>query len=680
MHRDVTLDQFEREDFSTTEWFNTIVGSQQKVDSQTITTLSTKLQKLCRETSESIETSSNQLTARLPATVADIGAMKKGVADGHCRLKAAVGRLEEFDHREQWVKLSDIDAAKKRVEMGRDALREINQWERRVKELESTIRSGAITNATNQLLNLKNVCEALRVLPEHETKVQRLQRLENLLFTQVRQKAFLALEKSNAQEFQVTVMFFNNIGQPEETAKIILLHFQNAAQKLIGTRNPFEQGASAALVAQTLSSFFEGLTQATQEAVGMGDVMDVIPPVRKALHMLYTRISEGASTGGVQPLPPKTTPKGEVTPSQEVETQTAARGSRAMAVYAAYADGFESLYAVMGAKEWDRLLATKSPLVPQWLLCDIIRFGILPPLRDISDAYQVKVGGSPNDAILRAETSSKKWMQQILTVGPEKAKAAGLGAVAFAWLASVDAVGGEYWSRWNALVDAFGATIKERAHRGFDASLLTSCVQFHDLLKQMVNEINSLFSQQALSAALSLRTSAGPAWTSAVDAADSSIEMELPTVDAVANAKRVVLHGDQAPFPLIQQTMEAIRKRAHVLVTHCCVAPIVSRLHNYDTLPIWTEETGFSATATTVISQVGEDLFALVPMLEQVSHYVMEEWLPIATAFVPDADALVNMKTCLEKLIDPQKGALTAAEQKFEKPLRKALQPKITKP
>jgi len=699
MERKVTVEQFEVDNFSATKWFNTSIGSQEKLDKQAIDSLQKNVQKLCREISESVETSSNQLTARLPATAADIGALKKNVAEGHGRLIATMGRLEGVDRHDQWQDLSEVDEARKRIEIGKDALREINQWDRRIKDLDATLRSGSISKAMTKLLYLQKVCEALRVLPEHEEKEQRLKRLEVQLFAQARQKAFFGLEKSDAAEIKNSFQFFEKLGQPEENGKIIAQHFKNVAHKLLGSRNPFEQGMSGALMSQTLASFFDGLAQEIKNIALMGDVMDTVLCLTQPLQVLNARITEHATSG--EP--------GAAATSPDDKMNIGPRFSRASAAFSAYAEGFEQLHTAIGGESWRRLIESKTTLVPTWILCDVTRFGILSSLRSISEAHAVKVAGSPTDAIFQAESVSRKWMQEILTTAVQKAKDSGYGSMTHLWLACLDVVGEEYWSRWSNLVEAFGATMRSKSGGGFNATLLSSCIQFYDLLEKLIKEVNTSFTQQTVQNAVEMRGEAGDAWTVVVESIDLPNEPEIPTATAISNAKKQIFSADSKAFPLMQQTMIAIRRKAHYLVIQCCITPIHARLENYEKMKSWTDEVSVSSTATVEITSMGEDLFALAPMLEQyaLSGTVMQEWLSgavsslcdivvskalqipalslagtnqlicdldyvhqVVATFDSEANDLVNLKNCLEKLIDPQKGLLKPAEQKFENKLK----------
>lgn len=678
-----------------------------------LNSLGMSCQLLCQETSESIEKSSNQLVAQLPSSVRDLDRMRQEVLKGRDRLGNVLEGLKDADDRKRsgLQGLAEIDAVKSRVEMACSALREIGSWERKVKECEGLVHSGSLPAARQQLASLKEVLEAFRMLPEYAMKEEQLAQLEKTLLRAAQRKTKLAIERNVATDLGACCEVLTGLGRPEEAILIASTFFVELSEKAWQSQAPRGGDAAAADLAAGTKAVFDVLVQSFEErravmasleptaqaakaATAAGVSEEVVPQAvdasrsnaiivsvaQSALRVICKELegsfpAAGGGASGAQP-------------GME-GTSVYVRAARAVALLAAYVDGFDELAKCAAVAESPGFLQQvcedieEAETLPFGLLREVISLVILRPMQDEAAALVPGIVGQmkPLDAVLLAESNAKRLLQ-MPSGWAQRLEQQGGGRLAEAWLACIDETFAWYWKQWDKLFETFQNTLDARGRDGasehtLNAALLSECMQLHTLLHDSIPALFVAFKSEMLQHASRLMKLAEPAMSKvlAVKLADPDVWCErlaVPSASSLRSASASV-EGLQseggasvagtASLSLQAATgaLEDAERRARDLVTQCAVRPVERMLSKYPDEQQWTrvaeaaelELVAGGLLPLQYVTAVIDHLFSLVPHLERPQEQF--QWMP--TVF----DAVVNL--ALQKALQIRQLSVTGAQQ-----------------
>jgi len=672
----------------------------------------------CQDTSESIEMACNQLATQLPSTSRDVERMQQQVVNGRGRLFEVLDGLKEADDKKRsgLHGLAEVDAVKTRVETACSALREVGSWERRVRDCEQLVHSGNLPPALAQLTSLKEVLDAFRMLPEYGKKEEQLSGLEESLLRAARRKARLAAERSAVADLQGCCEVLAGMGKADEPVQLAVSVFQELAEKA-WQGQALRSDASAGELGEAVKSVFQAFTQGFDERRELLQLLDSAvastpssPSVAgsKAAKASRPSAAAGAARAALLVLCKEVDTRlggtsanvaNSDASSMTAEESTAhARASKAVAVLAAYVDGFEAFSKTSTMLESPDLVVDicrddsdvqASQVLPWSLLREVALFGILRPMRDEAMALAPGAHGAmrPSEAVLAAESSAKRLLQMGSTWA-QRLEQQGIGRLAIAWLACVDETCAGYWRQWASLFDTFKNTMDQSANAAvpfsectYDAALLNECMQLHGMLHDSLPVSFATFQSEVLQLATRMATASteagSPVFGRVVaeklrDPAVWCDRLAVPSVPALQTARTAVLGGSSsssaaAPsaevgkaatvkvgLPASSAALGAAEKEARGLVTRCCVQPVSVVLVGYSEEPHWTiTDSGQAAEHVNQrITSVGDHLFSLVPQLERTqdssssSHQF--NWLPTVLEAV--VEAVVQQALQIKKL------------------------------
>lgn len=663
------LDHFEAQDgesFDAVKWLNQRLSRSgvafDKLE-QNLSSLGMSVQLLCQDTSESIEVASNQLVAQMSPLAHDLEQMEAEVERGKQRLTTMVqslGDVLDSKKRSSLQTLSEIDAAKQRVETAWKALREIHSWDRKVRDCEQMIHAGNLPSVLTQLGGLKDVLEAFRMLPEYSKKEEQLKQLEEALVRATKRKTMIAVEKNTSVDLRVCCQVFVQTKRGADLKSIIDSVFAQLAERILQSGG-LRDDAGATEYATAVRTVLEGMGKfleerwpllkslegppPTEEAggskeitatkeegddtLGVGtDVNDVVvSAVQSALGVLSTELEK--RLGSNSPASPKSAsaPTEDGMPSEEHQ-----RAARAMASLAAYVDGFATVEAVTPIAAgrpvlWSNICSERDGFtgLPWALLHDVVRYVMLQPMRDEAMLLLPPVRSQlpPSEAVLLAESNAQKLFH-LPTTWARKAKDAGLARLAAIWLGCVDTVCAEYWQRWNVLVDTFKNTLRAKLPREgaaqpaggaaatFDATLLGSCLQLHAVLHSGIAERFVAVQGEVLQAALQMRNAEQSAFSVALEQklhnpAEWCERFASLPAEALKHAHSVVQDDDPTiatgggrTLPAAAAALAEIERQVKGLVTQCCVQPVQAILAGYHKADEWTKEARTTSEAMVV--------------------------------------------------------------------------------
>lgn len=686
-----------------------------------LSSLGMSCQLLCQETSESIERDSNKLVAQLPHTARDLDKMRSEVVKGRDQLGNVLDGLKRADDRKRsgLQGLAEIDAVKSRVEMACSALREMGSWERKVKECEALVHSGSLPAAQQQLASLKEVLEAFRMLPEFNQKEEQLVQLEETLLRAARRKTKMAVERNISTDLRGCCEVLTGLGRPDEAIVIANAVFVEFCEKAWQSHAPRGTDAAAAdLVAGTKAVFdvlvqafedrraviesLEPSAQAAKTASAAGGVFEdpvptqtsdkcsnnsssciiaiMVSVARAALGVISRELdipmTSGGRTSGMHP-------GGE-------ETSMYNRAARAVALLAAYVDGFDELAKCTAVKETPGLLpemcndTVDAEILPFGLLKEIISLVILRPMQDEISALVPEISGQmkPLDAVLLAESNAKRLLQ-LPFAWAQRLEQQGAGRLVEPWLACIDETFASYWKQWDKLFETFQNTLDARGRdaaieNSLNAALLSDCMQLHSLLHDSIPASFVTFKGDILQHSLRLMNLNEPTMSKvlAVKLADPDVWCErlaVPSIASLRNAHTSVdglflsdgsaLVAGRAPLALQAATaaLADAERRARDLVTQCAVRPVERLLAKYPEEQQWTRAADPSEMELVAggllplpfVTAVIDHLFSLVPHLERSQEQF--QWMPTVL------DAVVNLS--LTKALQIRQLSVIGAQQ-----------------
>ncbi|CEM00033.1 unnamed protein product [Vitrella brassicaformis CCMP3155] len=178
-----------------------------------LSTLSMQLQMACADLSSSVEVVGSQIVSSIPGLLSDIGKMRHEISRCKERLRVLLGELSivDTDQQESLAFLSEIDAAKGRLETCKRVLTEIHQWEYRVKEIEALLVSGSLLPVSGHLTALQETVEVLEVLPEYSKRAAVAKRFHDQLMAEVKHKMAAAMADVNVKELRMCAEVFGQL-------------------------------------------------------------------------------------------------------------------------------------------------------------------------------------------------------------------------------------------------------------------------------------------------------------------------------------------------------------------------------------------------------------------------------------------------------------------------------------
>ncbi|CAJ1410396.1 unnamed protein product [Effrenium voratum] len=631
----LTLEDFDSHEaaFDPVAWLNSRLSKSnvpfEKLD-QHLASLSMSCQLLCQDTSESIELASNQLVSQLKPSARDLERMRQEASKGYGRLGDVLEGMKDADQRKRsgLRGLAEIDAVKTRVETACSALREVGSWDRKVKDCESLVHAGNLPEALGQLVGLKGVLDAFRMLPEFARKSEQLTKLQEQLLSAARRRARAAVERSSAEELRACREVFAGLQRQDEAASIANGVFLDLCER--AWQSQVTLGARAV---------FDALAQALEErwpllqALEAPDSEEEPPPVtvtavKAVLTSLSTKLVEVIGDGR--------------TGAQVDEDTANTRASMAVGLLGVYVDGFDRLAqcaALLG--RWAEVAGHE--VLPWPLLREVVRFVLLRPMEDDSNALAPPQKQRPSEAVLAADSNATRLLQMPSTWS-RRLESQGASQLAVPWLAAVDEANAAYWRQWDRLIDTFDNTLKARSQEasaagnttGFDPSFLQEVMQLHQVLHddlpakfasfqadtmQQVGRLRSSQSESAFSTVLKEKMK-DPRWCALLGIpSEASLRSAADFIEGSA--------GTSGVLPAAAAALARAEAKVRGVVTRCCAEPVSKILRAYPEMQEWTRPDSDEAAHGPLqcITLVPEHLFSLMPQLEKSQESSLQ-WLP----------------------------------------------------
>lgn len=705
------------EEFDPLNWLNArLAKSAVTLDrlDQHLSSLGMSCQLLCQDTSESIEVAANQLVAQFPSTGRDLERMHQETLRGRTRLGTVLEGLKDADDRKRsgLQGLADIDAVKNRVELAGSALREVNAWERKVQSCDQLIHSNNLPGAMTQITALKGVLDAFRMLPEYAKKEEQLQELEENLLGVARRRARQAIERNAVADLKSCGEVFAGMQRAEEPANIATAVLVEMSEKTWQSQDPSKDNSPLAL-ASTTKAVLDGLAQSLEERWSLLQSLEAVPAaaedgvatdqvsraastrvlvvaVRAALKALSVRI-EAAMVSSAAHV------SAGVAPGEDAgvtgDSSAHVRASRAVALLAAYVDGFAKIAECPPVAKslglWREICQDQpghiSDVLPWALLREVTQNVIYRSMQDDALALVPQVSRQirPSEAVLAAESNAKRLLN-MCGEWQRRVEQQGAGGLAVLWLACVDESCASYWRQWDKLIETFQNTLALKNPREgdtrptdcvCDTSLLNECMQLHGMLHDSLPAQFSGFQAETLQIAARMRADAldsafGLATSEKLRDADAWCErLAVPSAIALRSAhgalegvgpdSAALMARASRALPAASAALAAAEKEVHNLVARCCVQPVSGALAGYSDAPEWAVnddpsegEQLFSLEPLQCITAVGEHLFSLAPLLERSHDSAQQlQWLPTILDGVVD---IAVQKVLQIKLLNPR--------------------------
>lgn len=623
---------------------------------QHLSSLGMSCQLLCQDTSEAIELASNQLVAQLSTSSRGMEKMRQEALSGHARMAEVLEGLKDADDKKRasLKGLAEIDAVKTRVETALSALREVNSWDRKVKDCEQFVHSGNLREALSQLRGLGGVLDAFRMLPEFGRKEEQLKQLEEQLLAAARRRGRAAVEKSVVEELKACREVFAGMNRQEETAAIAVAVFLDLAERAWANQAP-GAGASAAELAKAGGAVLDSLVQALAERGALLQVLDAPDEQAEAGSQQSVTISVvkavlGAVGAHVQRA------LGDGRGGSQVDEATAhARSSTAVALLAVYVDGFAALApspALEGRwPEVCRVSDTEVEVLPWSLLREVVRFVLLRPMED--DAASLAPPSRalrPSEAVLAAESNATRLLA-LPSTWARRLETQRAAQLAVPWLACVDEANAAYWRSWDRLIDTFANTLKAKSAEaaatdssGYDPNFLQEVMQLHAMLHDTLPAKFSSFQAEVLKQAGQLHSSQLESPFSRAlkeKMKDPEVwceQLGIPSLPALKAASDLMdgvgigsFDSGRAVLPAASAALAAAETKVRGVVTRCCAEPVSNILRGYPEMQEWSREgpgDEVSHGPLQCITLVPEHLFSLIPQLEKSQESSQLQWLP----------------------------------------------------
>jgi len=621
---------------------------------QHLSALGMSCQLLCQDTSESIEVASNQLVTQLPGAGRELERMRGEATRGRGQLGDVLEGLRDADDRKcsRLQGLSEIDSVKTRVEMARGALREVGSWERKVRDCEQMAAAGNLPAALSQLTSLRDVLDAFRMLPEYPKKEEQLAGLGETLLGSARKKARQAVERGAADDVRSCCEVFTGLQKTNELAFIVNNVFVELTQKALQGAGEDIAGAVRVLTEMLPRSLEDKwpILQSLEPEGAPGVNGIAISAIRAALGTLSHQVDECLGSAGHN-----------INAAGE-EASAVTRASRALALLAAYVDGFEALAhcspLTQSPNLWRNVCkeAEGSEILPWSLLSEIVLLVMLRPMQDDATALVPHVSGQmrPSEAVLSAESNAKRLLQ-LPTTWARRLEQQGATQLTASWLACVDEACTGFWRRWDTLIDTFQNTLAARsgtqaADSPYDPSLLNECMQLHSILHDALPTHFAASRAEVFQLATRMYTAnKSPfGWALSEKLSDSAKwcnRVGIPSVAALQGAQTALESSPPDMSQVLPESAKALaaaETKVRGLVTQCCVKPVSNILSTYQEGSHWSRNSDEPLEAGSLlplqcVTAVGEHLFSLVPQLERSQDSCQFQWLPTILEAVVEA-------------------------------------------
>eukprot|EP00439_Symbiodinium_sp_Y106_P035025 s1361_g4.t1 len=555
--------------------------------------------------------------------------------------------------------LAEIDAVKTRVETALSALREVNSWDRKVKDCEQFVHSGNLREALSQLRGLGGLFRSGIPLREQ-------------LLTAARRRGRAAVEKSAVEELKACREVFAGMNRQEETAAIAVAVFSDLAERSWANQAP-GAGASAAELAKAGGAVLDSLVQALAERGALLQVLDAPDDQVEAGSHQSVTISVvkgvlGAVGAHVQRV------FGDGRGGSQVDEATAhARSSTAVALLAVYVDGFAALAASPALEgRWPevcRVSSTEVEVLPWSLLREVVRFVLLRPMEDGRDDAASLAPPSrslrPSEAVLAAESNATRLLA-LPSTWARRLETQRAAQLAVPWLACVDEANAAYWRSWDRLIDTFANTLKAKSAEAaatdssglpsaiwvlpniprYDPNFLQEVMQLHAMLHDTLPAKFSSFQAEVLKQAGQLHSSQLESPFSRAlkeKMKDPEVwceQLGIPSIPALKAASDLMdgvgigsFDSGRAVLPAASAALAAAETKVRGVVTRCCAEPVSNILRGYPEMQEWSREgpaDEVSHGPLQCITLVPEHLFSLIPQLEksQDTESSQLQWLP----------------------------------------------------
>ncbi|CAD7932611.1 unnamed protein product [Amoebophrya sp. A25] len=314
-------------------------------------------------------------------------------------------------------------------------------------------------------------------------------------------------------------------------------------------------------------------------------------------------------------------------PAEDLVTR---KTSRILASWISYVDGAENLSATLADSNSEAAIETMFRELPYWLLLDTVKFVYVPGLQDCrAKKAEKRATTGASELLLTAESESLKHMQALAKFAI-KDDVYLLSSAEFVALSAVDSCFAASLSEvFPPLGDIFENSIQERStQNAIDATVLNLCLSFYKVLShvqtQMVNEL-----EQPLLDHCRMQGAESRVYPHFAQALEWKFLKEgIKEIQSAFRKWPLEKTYEDRRLHQSRSRVAELLQRARKLVGSACVAPIQNVLSPYASLSVWAAEDPKDATPQQLITNVGEQLFGMVPMLEHSG--LVEEWLHAA--------------------------------------------------
>jgi len=635
--------------------------------------------------------------------------MHSDVLTGRDRLATVVNSIKDVDDskRSTLRGLADVDALKQRVETAGSALREVGSWERKIRDCEQMVNSGNLPTALKQLSSLKEVLAAFRMLPEYPKKEEQLGQVQESLLSTTRRKAKLSVERNTLGDLQACCEVFTGLQKREEvavTVNTVLLDLSEKAWQSRGGMSTSDLGGAVRAVLDSLAQAVSErwpLLKLIEKELESPNAEEDAPPasvevhkttaVSTALLTVLNFLGEQVEVRLSSPSTAASAPLSEAGLSRD-EATAHVRASQAIALLAAYVDGFLALHKCPppgeGQTLWPEVCSASAGFntVPWGLMKEVAHCIVWQPMQDDATALLPPASQDMRaaEAVLTAESNAKRLLE-LPAVWARRLEDQGAARFAVVWLACVDATCSRYWRGWSKLIGVFQNTLQAALPKEgepvptechYDANLLSECMQLHRMLHESLPARFVAFQAEVLAMAARLLACAESAFGDVVKMklSDPSVwcdKLGIPSADALRNASSALEGASPDSAVLAARATQALpqasaalagaEKEVRALVVRCCVQPVQMVLGRYAEAQEWRKGHDADMLGGSLplksMTAVGEHLFALVPQLERSQDSAQLQWLPTILEAV--------VETAMQKALQIKHLSAFGAQQLF---------------
>jgi hypothetical protein len=175
-----------------------------------------------------MQVSAAHLVNMVPAFMADIARMKGETGKCQGRLGRLLGELNavDSDQQESLAFLSEVDAAKSKLETAQKVLTEIHQWDYKTREVEALLVSGNLAQVCSHLASMQHTVEILETIPEFSSKIKVLARYRDQLRRDVAEKLKHAVRNNSMGDMRQCAEVYGKLGGRDEMYRTLEASFR----------------------------------------------------------------------------------------------------------------------------------------------------------------------------------------------------------------------------------------------------------------------------------------------------------------------------------------------------------------------------------------------------------------------------------------------------------------------